>query len=186
MSRHLYFIKDVCYNDTMSAKDRRKKILIKLINSQMPISASSLADEFKVSRQIIVGDIALLRAGGHDITATPRGYVLEGEETSHPFVGIIACKHTLDELRDELYTIVDYGGTVMDVTIEHSIYGQLLGQLNISSRYEADLFVESVSGESDKPLSVLSGGIHLHKVGCKSEEIFEMIKSKLEEKGFIL
>lgn len=176
----------MCYNDSMNAQDRRKKILIKLINSQVPVSASSLADEYKVSRQIIVGDIALLRAGGHDITATPRGYVLEGEETSHPFVGIIACKHTSEQLREELYTIVDFGGTVIDVTIEHSIYGQLSGQLNISSRYEADLFVESVSGESDKPLSTISGGIHLHKIGCKTEEIFEMIKSKLEEKGFIL
>lgn len=176
----------MCYNDSMNAQNRRKKILIKLINSQVPVSASSLADEFKVSRQIIVGDIALLRAGGHDITATPRGYVLEGEETSHPFVGIIACKHTSKQLHEELYTIVDFGGTVIDVTIEHSIYGQLSGQLNISSRYEADLFVESVSGESDKPLSTISGGIHLHKIGCKTEEIFEMIKSKLEEKGFIL
>lgn len=170
----------------MNAQNRRKKILIKLTNSQLPISASSLADEFKVSRQIIVGDIALLRAGGHNITATPRGYVVEGEETSYPFVGIVACKHTMDQLRDELYTIVDYGGTVLDVTIEHSIYGQISGQLNISSRYEADLFIESVSGEADKPLSVLSGGIHLHKIGCKNEGIFNMIKSKLEEKKFVL
>lgn len=170
----------------MNTQDRRKQILISLAAAEAPISASSFAKQLSVTRQVIVGDIALLRASGHEITATPRGYVLETKETTFPYVGIIACKHTLDQLADELYTIVDYGGTVIDVTIEHGIYGQLSGLLNISSRYEADLFVKSVSGESDKPLSSISGGIHLHKIGCKDEDIFNMIKSKLAEKEILL
>lgn len=170
----------------MNTNERRQKLLIALTNSGKPISASSLAEQFKVSRQIIVGDIALLRAGGHNIIATPRGYLIEVEESTYPYVGIIACKHTSDELQKELYTIVDYGGTVIDVTIEHSIYGQLSGQLNISSRYEADLFVKSVSGDNNKPLSVISGGIHLHKIGCKSIEIFEIIKDKLKSENILL
>ena len=89
-------------------------------------------------------------------------------------------------MKDELYTIVDFGGIVIDVTIEHSIYGEISGLLNLSSRYEVDMFVKSVSGESDKPLSTISGGIHLHKIGCKSEEIFNLIKEKLKEQGILL
>lgn len=170
----------------MNTQDRRKQILISLIAAEAPISASSFAKQLSVTRQVIVGDIALLRASGHEITATPRGYVLETKETQFPYVGIVACKHTSEQLAEELYTIVDYGGTVIDVTIEHGIYGQLSGFLNISSRYEADLFVESVSGENNKPLSSISGGIHLHKIGCKDEEIFNMIKSKLAEKEILL
>lgn len=170
----------------MNTHDRRKQILISLAAAEAPISASSFAKQLSVTRQVIVGDVALLRASGHNIAATPRGYVLEAEEKSYPYVGIVACKHTAQELADELYTIVDFGGTVIDVTIEHSIYGQLSGLLNISSRYEVDLFVNSVSGESDKPLSSISGGIHLHKIGCKDEEIFTMIKEELDKKGFLL
>ena len=170
----------------MNTQTRRKEILILLAGSKTPISASSLAEHFSVSRQIIVGDIALLRAGGHNIVATPRGYTLEAEENSFPYVGIIACKHTSEQLLDELYTVVDFGGTVIDVTIEHGIYGQISGQLNISSRYDADLFAKSVSGNGDKPLSTISGGIHLHKIGCKSEDIFNLIKDSLSEKNIVL
>lgn len=170
----------------MNTQQRRKNILIKLAGAEAPISASSFANQFSVTRQVIVGDIALLRASGHNIAATPRGYILEAKETSHPFVGIIACKHSADQLPEELYTVVDFGGTIIDVTIEHSTYGQLSGMLNISSRYEADLFIESVSGESDKPLSSISGGIHLHKIGCKNEEIFLLIKEELSKKKILL
>lgn len=156
-----------------------------LAESGSPVSASSIAEKFSVSRQIIVGDIALLRAGGHQIVATPRGYILEVEDSGSPYVGILPCRHTPDQLRDELYTIVDFGGTVLDVTIEHSIYGQLSGQLNISSRYEADLFIDNINGSKDRPLSVISDGIHLHRVGCGSEEIFNLIRDSLKEKGIL-
>jgi transcriptional regulator of NAD metabolism len=170
----------------MNTQTRRQNILNKLISAEKPISASTLASELQVTRQVIVGDVALLRASGYDIIATPRGYVLENHQESHPYVGIVACKHDQEQLPLELYTIVDYGGTAIDVTIEHSIYGQLSGSLNISSRYEADLFVENVSGDCNKPLCSLSGGIHLHKIGCKNEEIFNIIKEKLKEAGVLL
>lgn len=170
----------------MDTHERRREILIQLTNANIPISASTLAEHFSVSRQIIVGDVALLRAEGYEIVSTPRGYLLKSDETIYPYVGMIACRHTSQQLKDELYTVVDFGGTVIDVTIEHSIYGELSGQLNLSSRYEVDMFIENVSGDSDKPLSTLSGGIHLHRIGCKSEEVFELIKDKLNKKGILL
>ncbi len=169
----------------MSIMDRKKEILKILKKVNKPVSASSFAKQFGVSRQIVVGDVALLRAAGYDILATPRGYILKKEDTIFPYVGTIVCKHTFEEMRQELYTIVDSGGVVIDVTIEHSIYGQIVGQLNLSSKEDVDLFIKSVSGNLNKPLSVISGGIHLHKIGCDSEEIFEVIKNKLIEMNII-
>ena len=160
----------------MDTNERRREIIIQLTNSTTPLSASTLAEHFSVSRQIIVGDVALLRAEGHDIVSTPRGYLLKASDADYPYVGLIACRHDSNQMKNELYTIVDFGGTVIDVTIEHSIYGEISGFLNLSSRYEVDMFVKSVSGENDKPLSTISGGIHLHRIGCKSEEIFNLIK----------
>ena len=127
-----------------------------------------------------------MRAEGHDIVSTPRGYIIKATDTDYPYVGMIACRHDSRQMKDELYTIVDFGGTVIDVTIEHSIYGEISGLLNLSSRYEVDMFIKDVSGENDKPLSTISGGIHLHRIGCKSEEIFNLIKEKLKEQGILL
>lgn len=176
----------ICYTLFMDTSKRRKKIIEKLNASNAPLSASTLAKAFSVSRQIIVGDIALLRAEGNNIISTPRGYIIKENDFSFPFVGIIACKHTQAQLKDELYTIVDCGGVIIDVAIEHNIYGELIGKLNLSSRHEVDLFLESVNDENSRPLSTLSGGIHLHHIGCKDEEIFALIKEKLTALGILL
>ena len=72
------------------------------------------------------------------------------------------------------------------MTIDHPIYGQLSGKLDVHSRYDADLFVEKVKQYSTKPLSSLTSGIHLHRVGCRDEETFLRIKAALKEKGYLL
>lgn len=171
----------------MNAKERRAVIANRLKDSDTAISASSLAQELSVSRQIIVGDIALLRASGLKIAATSRGYILEAEaSSSFPFIGLIAVSHSPEATQDELYTIVDYGGYVIDVIIEHPVYGQLSGPLDIASRHDVDLFIQhSSSDKPAHPLSVLTDGIHFHKIGCKSEEIFELIKKALKDKGYL-
>ena len=112
----------------MESSERRKLILTHIKQSEKPVSASALATLAHVSRQIIVGDVALLRAAGHHIIATPRGYVCDVKEAS----GIrktIAVDHTAEQMMDEIYTIIDLGGTLVDVIVEHPIYGQLSGQL---------------------------------------------------------
>lgn len=173
----------------MDTATRRSKIIELLNNSDHPISASSLAEKLSVSRQVIVGDVAILRASGHEITATPRGYV-SGEENSEkhfPYEGLLACKHiTNEKLLEELYTIVDFGGFVIDVIIDHEHYGQLSGKLSISSRYEADLFMEKAKKDTGRPLSLLTGGVHLHTIGCPDREVFKLIKNALLEKGIII
>lgn len=171
----------------MDTNSRRDRILTALKSAVAPTSASVLAEQFQVSRQIIVSDVALLRAAGHKIVATPRGYVFQPAERNHPYEGVLACVHTPGQLQDELYTIVDFGGIVIDVTIEHPLYGQLSGMLNLASRYDVDAFIEKVNQtENAKPLSLLTGGIHLHKIGCKDENMFRRIQDALREKGLIL
>lgn len=92
----------------MESSERRKLILTHIKQSEKPVSASALATLAHVSRQIIVGDVALLRAAGHHIIATPRGYVCDVKEAS----GIrktIAVDHTAEQMMDEIYTIIDLG-----------------------------------------------------------------------------
>ena len=110
----------------MNAAQRREKILQQLHGASAPISASALAAKLGVSRQIVVGDVALLRAGGAEIEATPRGY--QFHPTPGGYTGILACVHrTADEMRTELYTVVDQGGVVVDVAVENPLYGELRG-----------------------------------------------------------
>lgn len=131
--------------------------------------------------------VSILRAEGNDVRATARGYLPERKREQFPFVGTIVCRHDDSGLADELFTIVDYGGTCIDVTIEHAIYGELSGQLNIGSRYEAEQFIEKSRLYPDaKPLSLLSGGLHMHNVGAPSREVFDLICGRLREKGILV
>ena len=61
----------------MDGEIRRREIVKRLRETEKPISATRFAKAFDVSRQIIVGDVALLRATGVEIVATARGYMLE-------------------------------------------------------------------------------------------------------------
>ena len=130
----------------MNAKERREKILARLASADEAISASRLAADFSVSRQIIVGDVALLRAAGHEILATPHGYICERARSG--VVCQVACRHDAAQMQEELNAIVDQGCTVLDVIVSHPIYGQLTGQLNLSSRYEVAAFIEKATSAS--------------------------------------
>ena len=164
----------------MNAAQRRESILEKLSAAKAPVSASALAGQLGVSRQIVVGDVALLRAGGAQIDATPRGYQLHPAEKG--FTGILACVHsTEDEMRTELYTVVDQGGVVVDVTVENSLYGDL----NIASRYDVDNFIRQAKDTPECLLSRMTGGVHLHTLHCPDAGTFQRIKKALDEKGIL-
>lgn len=162
----------------------RKEQIVQIIQqSDKPISASSLAKLLGVSRQIIVGDVALIRATGTNIIATPRGYVLDNQENDKTYT--IAVIHQKENLADELYTIVDLGGSIIDVIVEHPIYGQLTGKLHISSRYDVDQFMNKVNTSDAKPLSQLTDGLHLHTIQCQNHEIYKRIIHALDQKGYL-
>jgi len=162
----------------MNAAQRRESILKRLSGAEAPVSASALAALLGVSRQIVVGDVALLRAGGAQIDATPRGYQLHPAEKG--YTAILACVHsTEDEMRTELYTVVDQGGIVVDVAVENSLYGELRG------RYDVDNFIQQAKDTPEALLSRMTGGVHLHTLHCPDAGSFERIKKELEEKGIL-
>jgi len=170
----------------MTSDERRNNIEIVLRNNSDPMSATALAKKFSVSRQVIVGDIALMRAAGLKISATPRGYVINSEIEKSESIYTIACCHDEKNMAAELYAVVDNGGTLLDVTVEHPIYGQIVGQLCISSRYDADLFLEKVKNNQAQPLMRLTGGIHLHTIKCNDEEAYNRIIEALKYDNIIL
>ena len=173
----------------MDASQRRESIIATLKKENAPFSASKLAKQFGVSRQVVVGDVSLLRAAGVDIIATPRGYLLDSVAKSQnphkQFIGKIACQHTVDQTQDELYTVVDSGGELLDVIVEHPIYGELAGRLNIASRKDADRFMRRMADTETGLLSDLTNGIHLHTIACEDRETFESIKRLLQELNIV-
>ena len=167
----------------MDGEIRRREIVKRLRETEKPISATRFAKAFDVSRQIIVGDVALLRATGVEIVATARGYMLE-----QPLEGIerkSACQHTPEQTREELSVIVAKGGEVVDVSIAHPLYGELIGSLRIQSEKDIDKFMDKYQKEHATLLSVLTGGVHLHTIRCADEETFQEIKEALRKKSIL-
>lgn len=167
----------------MDSAKRREHIMRELRSAERPLSATKFAKELSVSRQIIVGDVALLRASGEKILATPRGYILE--RTNGQIEYTVACVHDFENMEKELNIMVDNGCTVINVTVEHPIYGQLTGQLQLSSRYDVSQFMEKLRKGEVAPLCQLTGGVHLHALSCPDEACFERTKAALADAGLL-
>ena len=168
----------------MNAEMRRRSILERLKTENGPVSAAALAAQLGVSRQIIVGDVALLRACGAEISATPRGYMLSRDEGF--IIRTAACCHSGGDMRAELDIMVDNGCIVRDVIVEHPIYGQIAGSLQLRSRYDVEQFIERSRETDAAPLSSLTDGIHLHTLLCPDERAYERVCAQLRESGFLL
>ena len=168
----------------MTTEERRSAIFDTLARADQPVSAAALARRFGVSRQIVVGDVALLRAGGADISATPRGYVILPAASG--LVRRLAVCHGEDGIEAELNAMVDQGCTVLDVTVEHPVYGQLTGPLQLSNRHEVAEFLRRCSQSDARPLSDLTEGIHLHTLSCPDEGAFQRVRAALAELGVLL
>ncbi len=169
----------------MNGESRRNKIIEILRSREEPVSGAELAKRLDVSRQVIVQDIALLRAVNRNIISTTKGYVLyvkEVQKVNRCFL----VKHSDDEIEDELCTIVDNGGKVMDVIVMHDIYGEISTGLIIKNRQEVYDFVEKLKSHKTIPLKDLTGGVHLHTVEADSEAILDSIEKKLREKKYLI
>ena len=167
----------------MKAEERRQ-IIAQTLTADKAISATALAGKFSVSRQIIVGDIALLRAGGEEILATPRGYCIQ--RSGQGLLRRVAVRHSSEAMEAELNAIVDQGCTVVDVIVEHPLYGQLTGSLQLSSRYDVAQFIARSQSADAMPLSQLTDGTHLHTLLCPSENAFQRVTARLREQGILL
>ena len=168
----------------ISSKERRELIIKRLIESDKPIKGQELAEEFGVTRQVIVKDIAILRAQNSNIIATLDGYTIENESSG--LVKIIAVMHTSEDTRDELMTIIKYGGIVKDIIIEHGVYGEIRALLEIKSIHDIDKFIERLEDTKSKVLSSITDGVHIHTIEVENEEVYEKILDELREKGYLL
>lgn len=168
----------------MGSKERRLAILRSLNQNQDPIKGWKFAEDFKVTRQVIVKDIAILRAEGNDIIATPEGYVMNRQ--NNLYRRIIVSHHEKIDIRNELKSIIKYGGIVEDIIIEHPFYGEIKAMMMLKTLDDIDKFTAAFNETEVTPLSVLTGGIHLHTIIAESEDILDRIEKELKEKGFLV
>jgi transcriptional regulator of NAD metabolism len=169
----------------MDARARRASIMGILLR-ESPITGSSLASRLGVTRQVIVQDMAVLRAQGERVLATSRGYTLLQDASPPGMIKLMAVRHDREHTRDELYTIVDLGLEVIDVTVEHPVYGQLTGLLSLSSRAEVEEFMRTVEETRAGLLSSLTNGVHVHSVRGRDKSQFDAVEEALRKKGYLL
>ena len=169
----------------MKADERRNGIIKMLIREKGAIKGTTLAETFNVTRQIIVKDIAILRAKGTNIIATPDGYMVN-DDISNRVKSIIAVNHNDEDVIKELEIVVKYGGIIEDVIVEHPLYGEIKGILMIKNLNDLNKFKNSLKQINAKPLSILTNGVHLHTISADSVENMDLIKEELKENGFIL
>lgn len=172
----------------MKQEERRDRILALLEEADGPLTGSALSSLFGVTRQVIVSDVAVLRARGAEIIATPQGYLLHKAGSSAVYRGTVAVRHGPDSgsLADELNLIVDLGGTVVDVSVEHPLYGEITANLQLSSRQDVQRFIEKMEELQGEPLLVLTGGYHLHTIEAPNQEVMEAICGALRAFGYLV
>lgn len=167
----------------MKGTERREEILRLLTNSEQPLSGAALASHFSVSRQVIVQDMALIRAEHKNIISTNRGYLLN--KPASEITRIVKTLHSDEEIADELNIIVDLGGTAIDVFVRHKVYGLIKAELNISSRRDVKKFMEGIKSGKSTPLKDVTSGYHYHTLSADSEETLDLIEAELKSRGFL-
>lgn len=169
----------------MTGNERRDRILKCIMDSERPLSASKLAELCGVSRQVIVQDVALIRAGGHDIMSTNRGYILNEKEAAASW-RVLKVSHTEEELEDELTTIIDLGGLVRDVSVNHKVYGRMEARLGIGSRRRIAEFMNDIRSGKSTPLMRITSNYHYHTIEADSDRTLDLIEEALKEKGYLV
>ena len=167
----------------MKAEKRREEILSFIGNAENPIPASVLAERFAVSRQVIVQDIAIIRANGYDVNATNRGYVLNSKIQA---TRVFKCRHSFEEIVDEGALIIEAGGKVEDVFVNHRVYGRISSRLDLINRTHVEELYRSLVSGASKPLMSVTDGYHYHTVSAEDEATLDGIERALRERGFLI
>ncbi|MBB6453861.1 hypothetical protein HNQ94_002312 [Salirhabdus euzebyi] len=174
-------------DEKILGEERRDFILNFLKDQTEPVTGGELANKTNVSRQVIVGDISLLKAKNEPIMATSQGYIyLRSTKDSNQVERTIACYHPPERTEEELNIIVDHGATVKTVTIEHPIYGEFTASIMVSNRRDVKKFVKKVEDSNAALLSELTGGIHLHTIAAESEEALNEAVMALDKAGLLM
>ena len=171
----------------MTGEQRRKKILKMVKEAGEPLSGAALAKSFSVSRQVIVQDIALIRAENHAIISTNKGYLCrtKEQENTQP-KRVFFVKHTTGQVYEEFMTVIELGGKILDVAVEHELYGQIRVDLLIETAQDARDFSQRLLNCRDNPLKVLTDDCHYHTVAAPSEKLLDLIEKELQEKGYLI
>ena len=162
----------------MNTSQRRIEILKILRETQVPVAARTLAAQFGVSRQVIVQDMAVIRASTPGILSTTRGYVLQQDEDV-AYTREFKVRHGQEQAAQELNLIVDCGGRVKNISISHRVYGRVSAEMDVNE------FVQAISSSRSTVLSSATSGYHYHLVEASSEERLDLIGEQLEKAGFL-
>lgn len=167
----------------MNGEERRKQLLQILSDSDQPVSGTKLAERLQVSRQVIVQDIALLRANGAEIFSANRGYLMI--HAKHEVSRILKMIHSDEETEEEMTLIVDMGGKIQDVFIYHKVYGVVRADMNIRSRKDIQDFMYKIRSGKSSMLKNVTSGYHYHTIFAEDEETLDLIQEKLRERGML-
>lgn len=166
----------------MKGQERRMMIYQTLKSGGDPISGSAFARQFGVSRQVIVQDIAILRAEGSEIVSTNQGYLLSEHFKS---TRVFKVCHSDEDIEKELNMMVDLGGKVKDVFVSHKVYGIIHADLNLQSRADVRDYMETIRSGKSTPLKNITSNYHYHTVLAENDIILDAIQQKLEDYGFL-
>lgn len=166
----------------MSGEERRQRIIQILKDSSSPVSGSDLAKTLNVSRQIIVQDVALLRAKNSNIISTFQGYILE---KSLKYERVFKVKHSDEQTEEELNLFVDFGGVIKDVFVYHKVYDVIRAELNLKSRREVREYLEKFKNGKSKSLKEVTSDYHYHTILAESEKDLDAIMEELRKRGFL-
>ena len=168
----------------MNGKQRREALSEQIRTARAAVTAAELAEKFGVSRQVIVQDIAMLRANGYDIISTNRGYIITAPKSAA--TRVFKCRHTFEQILDEGYLIIGLGGRVEDVFVNHRVYGRITARLELyNNTHVEELYRSLVSGAS-KPLMAVTDGYHYHTVSAPDEAALDKIECALREAGYLI
>jgi uncharacterized protein len=174
-------------NEKILGSDRRNLLVKLLKEASNPIPGRELGEITNVSRQVISGDITLLKAKGEPIIATSRGYVyMHPMSEQNKIEKVIVCNHTSQQTEEELNILVDHGITVKDVKVEHPIYGDLTASVMVSNRNEVKNFIENIKQTKASLLLELTEGIHLHTIVAKSEQEIKNAEEALRKADILV
>ena len=167
----------------MKADKRRAEIAAILLEEGRAVSGGELSERLSASRQIIVQDIAVLKASGYDILSTHSGYVIKSSPLKER---VFKVRHTSSETEDELTKIVELGGTVVNVFVWHKVYGKIEGKLNIFSKRGIDQLIDGIKSGKSTELMHVTSGYHYHTVRADSEQTLDLIGETLDKAGYIV
>lgn len=166
----------------MSGKERREQILTLLQREKEPLNGSQLAEKLGVSRQVIVQDVAILRANGCPILSAHKGYILQED---HRASRVFKVCHTDEQVEEELNLFVDLGGRVEDVFVSHKVYGIIRADMNMKSRRDVKKYMEDISAGVSTQLKNLTSNYHYHTITAEEEQTLDLIQEELQKKGFL-